>query len=274
MAQVESRVQTLVDPVVLEREATARLEPLDDRLRVEVRSGGGALLVVKDLVTGPSCEDLAAAAAVVIATALRSAPGSGELPSYGPIAIPMPVLPSRPPVKQALLAVELGLSVGIEAQLPRPGGGGFVWASLAPARGSGLASRFGLLVRLGGTSLKQQTLSQGTVDWTRLDVSLGPRLRLGAGTWLCDLLVAVTPAWVLVQGRDLPVTFDSQGFDLGLGGGARAGARLGSLLPFGAVQATGFLRAQRLRVLGSEEQLQLPAYAVQLSLGLGWLALP
>jgi hypothetical protein len=88
------------------------------------------------------------------------------------------------------------------------------------------------------------------------------------------LFVAVTPAWVLVQGRDLPVTFDSQGFDLGLGGGARAGARIGLLMPFFAAQATGFVRQQRLRVLGSEEQLHLPAYAVQLSLGLGWLALP
>lgn len=276
VAAVEARIVAL-DAAVMSQPAVAHLEPLDELLRVEVRSSSGALLVVHDLAIGPSCEDLAAAAAVVIATALGSSPSGGEQPAIGPVMIPLPVLPkplvSKPP-RRPPLSLELGLSVGMEVSWPRPGGGGFLWGSLSPMTKEGQPSRWGLMVLLGGTSLKQQQLRHGSVDWTRIEASLGPRLRLGFRSWLCDLFATVTPALVLLRGRDLPVTFDSQGFDLGLGGGVRFGARLGSLLPFAALTATGFVREQRLQVLGSEDSERLPPFAVHISLGLGGLTLP
>lgn len=271
VAAVESRVAGMIGAAVTVSDATARLEPLDEVLRVEVRSGGGALLVVRDLAIGPSCDDLAAAAAVVIATAIGSAPGTGELPTIDPIAIPLPVLP-RKGVKRRPLSLELGASVGIEAALPRPGGGGFGWLSLAPT--AERWSRFGLLMMIGGTSYKQQALTVGSVDFTRLQASLGPRLRFDVGAWFCELFAMVTPALALVQGRDLPQSASSVGFDLGLGGGARVGARVASLLPFAAVSASGFVREQRIRVLGLDETVSLPPYAVQVGLGLAWLPLP
>jgi len=124
---VEARVSAMIGPAVTVSDATARLEPLDELLRVEVRSGSGALLVVRDLAIGPSCDDLAAAAAVVIATAIGSAPGTGEQSTIGPIAIPAPVLPRllpRKPVRRSPVSLEVGASVGIEAAWPRPGGPG------------------------------------------------------------------------------------------------------------------------------------------------------
>lgn len=272
---VEARVSAMIGPAVTVSDATARLEPLDELLRVEVRSGSGALLVVRDLAIGPSCDDLAAAAAVVIATAIGSAQGTGEQSTIGPIAIPAPVLPRllpRKPVRRSPVSLEVGASVGIEAAWPRPGGGGFVWGSLAPT--SERWSRFGLMLRVGGTSYKQQALTLGSVDWTRLEVSLGPRVRFDVGSWLYELFATVTPVLSLAQGRDLPQSFSSVGFDLGLGGGVRVGARIGSLLPFAAASATGFVREQRIKVLGIEETTNLPPYAVQVSLGLSWLPLP
>lgn len=266
---VESRLRQ-IDGSLLDRDATARLEPLDDRLRVEVRSGEGALLVVQDLQLGPSCDTLAAAASVVIATALGSAP-AGEVPLYGPIPIPLPVLPMKPaPVRP--LSLELGLSVGLEAAWPRPGGGGFGLLQLAPT--SPRWNRFGMMLFVGGTSLKQQALLTGSVDYTRLQLAVGPRLRLSVKSWLFDLFATVSPTLVLVYGRDFPATFASQGFDLGLGGGVRVMARLGSLLPFAMVHGAGFVREQRLLVLGADASAAIVPYAVQIGFGLSWLALP
>jgi hypothetical protein len=277
-AMAEAKVAATLGPMMESSDATARLEPLDDRLRVEVRSGSGALLVVHDLALGPSCDDLAAAAAVVIATAVGSAPETGGLPLVAPVPIPLPLPRRSPPVltRQASpLWLEVGASVGIEAALPRPGGGGFLWLSIGPSpQRSQLGSRFGLLFRLGGTSLKQLALGQGLADWTRLELSLGPRLRLSRGLLLCDLFLALTPALVLASGRELPQTFSSTGFDLGLGGGGKLGARIGSLFPFVAVSATGYVTDQALRVLGLAETTRLPPYSVQVSLGLSWHPLP
>ncbi len=273
LAAVESRVREL-DASVLARDATARLEPLDDRLRVEVRSGTGALLVVEDLVLGPSCDTLAAAAAIVIASALGSSRG-GDLPLYGPIVIPLPVLPKRslpPPPRPHPVSVELGVAASLEAAWPRPGGGGYVWGQLAPSQGKW--SRLGVVMMLGGTSLKQQALLGGSIDYTRLRFSVGPRLRLGLRSWLFDLFATVSPALVLVYGRDFPATFASQGFDLGLGGGVRAMAKLGTLLPFVVLSGNGFVRAQRLVVRGADSSALLLPYSVELGLGLSWLALP
>lgn len=277
-AKVSAKVAAALGDLVDASDATAQLEPLDDRLRVEVRSGSGALLVVHDLALGPSCDDLAAAAAVVIATAVGSAPETGALPSVAPVLIPIPVRRPRPVLptpKPGPVVLEVGASVGVEAALPRPGGGGFLWLSVAPStQRSPIGSRFGLLVRLGGTSLKQVPIAEGLADWTRLDIALGPRLRLVSGLWQCDLFLAVTPALVLASGRELPQTFSSTGFDLGLGGGAKMGARIGSLFPFVALSATGYVIEQSLRVLGLEESTRLPPYSVQVSLGLSWHPLP
>ncbi|HNF96112.1 MAG TPA: hypothetical protein PK493_02400 [Pseudomonadota bacterium] len=261
----------LIDSSLIDRDATARLEPIDDKLRVELRSGDGALLVVQDLLLGPSCDTLAAAASVVIATALGSAK-SGELPLYGPIPIPLPPLPARVPMSPRPLSLELGLSVGLEPSWPRPGGGGFGLLQLAPTKAGW--NRLGAVVLVGGTSLKQQAFLQGSVDFTRLQLAVGPRLRLSVGSWLFDLFATVSPALTLVYGRDFPSTFASQGFDLGLGGGVRAMAKLGALLPFVMLHASGFVREQRLHVLGADATAALAPYSVQLGLGLSWLALP
>ncbi|MBL8633735.1 MAG: hypothetical protein JNM40_10960 [Myxococcales bacterium] len=278
VAKVEAKVAAALGDLVDESDATAQLEPLDDRLRVEVRSGSGALLVVHDLALGPSCDDLAAAAAVVIATAVGSAPQTGALPSVVPVPIPMPVIRRSPPVPvrpSVPVALDVGASVGVEFALPRPGGGGFLWLSVGPSPQQHRTwSRLGLILRLGGTSLKQVSLTQGLSDWTRLDLALGPRLRLAAGLWQCDLFLVVSPALVLVSGRELPQTFSSTGFDLGLGGGAKLGARLQALFPFVALSATGYVIEQSLRVQGLSDTTRLPPYSVQISLGLSWHPLP
>lgn len=272
LATVESRIREL-DSSVLSREATARLEPLDDRLRVEVRSGTGALLVVEDLVLGPSCDTLAAAAAIVIASSLGSSRGT-DLPLYGPIVIPLPVLPKYkpPPPRAHLVEAELGVAASLEAAWPRPGGGGFVWGQLAPSQGKW--SRLGAVWMVGGTSLKQQALLGGSIDYTRLKFSVGPRVRLAVRSWLFDVFATVSPSLVLVYGRDFPATYRSQDFDLGLGGGVRAMAKLGSLSPFVVLSGTGFVREQRLVVLGAESFASLAPYTFELGLGLSWLALP
>ena len=203
------KVAATLGPMMESSDATARLEPLDDRLRVEVRSGSGALLVVRDLALGPSCDDLAAAAAVVIATAVGSAPETevcrwshrfrfsstaqaesarADAPGFAALAGSWCIGGNR----SGAAAAWWWRAVAVHRTVP----------AAEPARKSLRAA-----VPAGRHFAQAACAGQGLADWTRLELSLGPRLRLSRGLLLCDLFLALTPALVLASGRELPQTF-------------------------------------------------------------------
>lgn len=271
----------VLDATVQNRQAVVWLTPFADRLRVEVRSDTGSLFVVQDLKPGPghgsslqpasSCDTLAFAAAVVVVTALGTGPAESPMFDLLPRPISLPTgQPARP--KPSPVHLEWGFFAALDWAWPRPGGGGFALFELSAKRPA--LSRLGLLLLVGGTSLKQQPMSVGSVDYTRLPLSLGLSWRLTAGAWEFAPLVLFSPSVVLVYGRDLPASQFSHGFDVGLGGGLRATGRWGSWCPFVLLQAAGFVREQRLSVVGQNEVFTLPAYSVSLGLGLSFGSKP
>lgn len=270
VAAIETEIRAL-DAELLQRNALARLEPIEDQLRVEVLSDTGSLLVVQDLGLGPSCKTLAAATAVVIVTALTHAQSPSSQADHMP-AFQLPVRPARN--HQTTVSTprrvswEWGLATVLEAAWPRPGGGALGLLEIAPQRAD--VRRFGVLVQVFGTSPKPQPLPSGSAEYTRLLLSVGPRIRFFAGSWGIDLFASASPAWVLTSGRDLPRTQTSHGFDVGLGGGVRAVAQRSALRPFAMLHAVGFLREQRLVVLGADWEASVPRYGVFVALGLSF----
>lgn len=262
-ADVEARLQPLLPQLQDVPPARAHLEPLDELLRVEVRSENGALLTVRDLQRAAPCADLAAAAAVVIASALLSAPRVPTLPQLvvPPPAPPPRALPQapRPPPP----AVDAGAALLMAAAGSGLAGGGALVLHAAPPR-----RNFGARVGLVGTALRREALGEAEALWTRAQLELGPFYRLRPGPVVVDVHAHAAAALVYVAGQGFAVNYRDVGWDAGLGAGVRVGLRLRWALPFIGVSATGYLRPQELAAVGLAGTGTLPRFDAQLLLGL------
>lgn len=259
-AAVEAQLQPLLPQLQDVPPARAHLEPLDELLRVEVRSENGALLTVHDLQRAAPCADLAAAAAVVISSALLSAQRvPAPLQIALPVAPPRPLPPPRPPPPQ----VDAGIAVLVAAAGAGLAAGGSLLLHAAPS-GRALGVRIGL----SGTGLRREPLGAAGALWTRAQLELGPRYRLRPGRVLVDVHAHAAAALVYAAGQDFTVNYQNFGWDAGLGAGVRVGVRLGWVLPWVGVAVTGYLRPQALLAVGAQESGSLPRFDALLSLGL------
>jgi hypothetical protein len=272
-AMIEARLGPMLPPDALaEVAAAARIEPLDEEfLRVEVRTDGGVLLTVRDLARSTSCADLADVAAVVIGTALSSAPRTAPVPL--PL-LPVVVPPQPPPPAPPRVTWDLALAGVLALGGGRPSGGGSLAAGLGP-----IGARWGLRLQAAATALRHEPVGDGEAQWTRASLFAGPRCRLRPGAasdpearLLIDLHAAAGAALVSVAGQGFAQDKSSLGWDAGLLFGAQLGVRAGrgpvSAVPFLGAQLVAYLRPQELRVLGSEVAGRLPAIDVLLAAGL------
>lgn len=253
-------------------DVTARVEPLDDLLRVEVRDSAGRLISLRDQRRDVPCTDLAAFAAVVIATAVAARPQSAPPAlTVPPALLPQPALPPRPRV-----TLEISLAGVLALTTARAAAGGSLDVQLAQP-----SDVFGLRLSFAGTSLRRVTIESGAADYTRLHAGVLARYRLRpAGARLAlDVSAGLLGALVRVEGTGFAENLASQGFDVGAGGGARLTRFVA--LPNGALTlsldllALGWLRPQVLRLLyasvtETSPASTLPAWDILLSLGIGW----
>lgn len=271
-AMLEARLGPMLPPEALaEVAAAARVEPLDELLRVEVRTDDGVLLTVRDLSRSTSCADLADVAAVIIGTALSSAPRAAPVPlPLLPVVLP----PPPPPPPPSRVTWDLALAGALALGGGRPSGGGSLAVGLGP-----IGSRWALRLQAAATALRTEPVGDGEARWTRASLFLGPRCRLRPGAssdpearLLIDLHAAAGAALVSVAGQGFAQDTRSLGWDAGLLFGAQLGVRAGrgpvSAVPFLGAQLVAYLRPQELRVLGSDAAGRLPAIDVLLSAGL------
>jgi hypothetical protein len=244
-------------------EATGeRVVIVTDARGVALRLTGrdGTLLAERVLPAG-DCAELARAAAVLIA-AWRT--------EVRPTA-PRLVLP--PPKQPVPIGFELG--AGFTAALA-PGStndlfaaGGTLAASVGPRRGR-------LLARLAVTGLALRSLAVGTTTgaharFTRAGLSAGPLVRFRPGRFLLDLFAELTAALVYADALGFPVNASSVGFDVGLGGGARAAIRAGPVAPFLGVRVAGWLTPQSVQVNGAAGgKADLPRVDILLEAGISF----
>ena len=247
---------------------TARVEPLDELLRVEVRDAGGRLLSLRDQSRDAPCADLAAFAAVVIATAAAAQPQPPP-PTLSVPPVPL-VLPPRPPPPR--LTVEVSVD-GVAT---------LTTASAAPGLGINLqlsqpSDVWGARLSISGTATRRLPVDTGFVDYTRIATGLLARYRhRPPGSKLAlSVYAGLWGAVVAVEGVGFAQNLRSSGLDAGSGGGIRLTrflpVRKNAVALSAELMAVGWLRPQTLRLQGDDRPPQtLPAWDMLLSLGVGW----
>ena len=265
-AAVQARLQPLLgSELPAQSTARASIELLDELLRVEVRDGDGALLSVRDHRRSEPCADLAAWAAVVIASAVQESHRPLTLPQVLLEPPPPPPLPPPPPPPRPRPQLEAGVGVVLSSTASGLAPGGLIELQTGPAQ-----QAWALKLAVAATWPTSLPLPQGTALWTRPQLLLGPRYRLWRGRLAVDLSPLGALALVYTQGQGLPVTQQSLGVDVGVGGSVRLGWPQRQWSPWLQLQATSWLRPQELWVQGlpDAEPTRLPRFELQLSLGL------
>lgn len=263
-AAVQARLQPLLPQLQDVPPARAHLEPLDELLRVEVRSEDGALLTVRDLQRAAPCADLAAAAAVVIASALLSAPRTPALPQLSLLpSPPPPARPVPPPVRRPPPQLDAGVALTVAAA-----GAGLAIGGALVVHGAPVGRAWGFRLGLAGAALRREALGEAGAGWTRAQLELGPRYRVRPGRFIIDAHAHAAAALVYVAGQGFAADYTDLGWDAGLGAGVRIGLPLRWAMPWLGVSATGYLRPQQLQVVGQSESGALPRFDAVLALGL------
>jgi hypothetical protein len=248
---------------------TVRLTESDGNVRVTLMDGGGGVLAMRELPATRSCEELAVAAAVVVAT------WASQLDSVGPLSVgAVGLAPPRPattavassPMASApppSFAVGLGLVTSVAGGTVAPGAR--LEGRLAP-----FAARLGLAVSL--TAVAERTVSvgehPGAADWARGTLAAGPEYRWGDRPRTLDLHLLALVAALRVSGVALPQTRSETTGQLGIAAGARAGWSWGTGMAWLGADALVFPGRDALAIEGLTAMGTLPHLELQLAAGM------
>jgi len=239
-ADVAQRLAPLLPPAAPDRAARRAVLSREGReLRVELREADGAVLAHRHLGAAP-CGDLAAAAAVVIATWEVELRGRGVLGLWPESAQPRPAAPPAPPPPPAVRAAppsvpsRIELAIGAAALGGAGASGGVAAGALVEARGRRPGGILGLTLALLWQGERSLPLAGGSVAWRRTAVVLGPSLRrpLGARGVAVEADAGVVAAALLLRGAGFSRDAVLAVFDPGATVSARVSVRAGSLIPW------------------------------------------
>jgi hypothetical protein len=226
---------------------------------VKLHAPDGAPMRDRALPAEGTCDDLARAAAVVIAawagTDLGfsvSAPRAAEIRTKTEKRKSVPRFEIAPGFVGSLAGADFAAGAGVEVMI-------------APPRVNA-AGR----IALHGTDTREQALATGGARWTRVALSLGPLWRLRPGRFLVDLHADLLLALLAIEGQRFDTTGQSFGFDPGLGAGVRAGVKAGPAAPFIGLRIAGWLRRQEATVTGATGGVDIPRFEVLLTAGVGF----
>jgi hypothetical protein len=270
--EVERRLATIIPPVDEgERQDRARVEQAPGALRIELMRDDGTRVAERRLQVRGDCADMAAAAAVVIATwegRLKPEPGAPPaLPAGGALVVATPAsAPPRP------LWFDVGAAiVGARADGQSTAGaeldGSLGLATLGPRLGATISATLPREQPLPGTSL--------VARWMRVALAAGPRERLGVAGATVELGLSAAVAVLHIEGgtSSQPATTYALHSDTSAELGGVAGVRVGYAWPQLAVWAGfelwGWLGRQRLEV-NVNTPADLPALDARLALGVSW----
>ena len=228
-----------------------------------VLSGKASPTISRELPASGSCSDRAWAAANVIArweTELHR-----EL-----VMRPPPPPPAPPPVVEEKHSPSWDIGAGFVTLVA--GGvafGGTVEAAVAP-REAGLGVRAAVTL----ATSRDQKLDMGTASWRRVAVSAGGRYRILRGRLCVDLTVDAVGGFLSIQGSGFPNNMQASDFDPGVQAGLKLGRTAGAAEYWLSATAVGWLREERLHVMGASAVASLPRIEGLLGAGISWRALP
>jgi hypothetical protein len=265
---VERSLATIVPPVDEgQRQDRARVEQGMGELHIELLRDDGTRLAERRLSARGDCGDMAAAAAVVIATwegRLKPEPGAPPaLPA--PVAVAVVNAPRRAPLRR------FWFDAGAAIVGARAGGQNAAGVELdASVGGAPLGPRLGVLVS--ATLPRDQALAGTLVArWTRAALAAGPRERLRLGPATIDLGVSAAVALLHTEGSGSGAYALHSDTTAQLGGvvGARVGHDWSEVAVWAGFELWGWLGRQELEVNGTKAG-DLPALDARLALGVSW----
>jgi hypothetical protein len=240
-------------PPALE-DRVARLVEEPEALRIQLLAEDGSVLAERTLSRAGSCEDMAGAAAVIVASL------DAALPTAEPKA---PVLATERPAATPRRSLSWELGAGAVGSYSSSLTFGLELQGVLGTPAGRLAGRLGLAF-LGSRSLE---LGPGQVRWQRLWLGLGPRVRALPGAVRLDFHAEGLAALLLVSGQGYSVASGAADFDPGAALGVTLSTSIGGLAPWVGLKGIAWFRPQTVSVRGLTETAQLPRFEGLLSLG-------
>jgi hypothetical protein len=244
----------------------ARLSRGGNVLHVELLTTAGERLGQRDLAASESCDDLAAAVAIVLAAwEAELSPSVTSHVDLPPSASPAATSTAAPPTPTSGPSFDLGLGLiasmtgGQVAPGARLGG----WL----ARGGG---HLGLGVTLSAATSRSEPVGgqSGAARWLRAALGLGPDLRTDVGKTLFGAHAQVLAALLHVEGVGLPTTASDTSPQLGMGAGVQVGRPWGNATPWIGADVLYWPGHDRLQIAGLAAEGELPHLEIQVALGL------
>jgi hypothetical protein len=283
---IEAHVRQILDLEGKRVEERAIVTHDGHALRVVLRGADGRDVGERLLSTDASCDDLAQAVAVVLATWISDVHPEfvGALPQRQPEPDAKPIdtrsattseprarfahevaTPETTPPRGVSRHIEPGLGVGVGIAGPKAAAVASLVAAWIPSSGIGLAVSATL------ASTREQPLADGTLAWRRWPVAAGLVLRVPLRGALLDFSGGGAFAWSHLVGRGFPSTSSADDFALGAFASARVASSEGTLVPFAALTGYAWLArsAAYVRPEGGAE-LDLPRYDFTLVAGVAW----
>jgi len=241
-------------------------------LRLELVGPNSNALATRELPVEGSCEDLAAAAAIVVA-AWRADLDPDLTPQVALPAHPAPG-PETPPLAIARVAPPTPLAptpfaIGLGLVASETGGDFAPGAVLVGALGLG---RRGLALdaSVSGTTSRSADVGahSGAASWTRATLALGPALQFGEARVRGDVHLQALAALLHVRGVGVPNATADTTSELGVGAGGRVELVSGTTGVWLGLDAFGWPGDQRLSIANTNDASQLPRLELVGSVGI------
>lgn len=251
-------------------------------LYVALRNADSSLIGERTLPTLGSCDELAQAAAVVLAAWLSDVhpdfAGALPAPPVQPPAVP-PAQPEPPPPRPASPPAAPPPAPPPAAGAPQRRlhvlaglGGDLTSGALAPALLLGASfgaevSGLALSARALLTLAREEPLGPGQVSWRRWPVGIGPSLRLATGTWAFSLSAGPAAAWLVLGGDSFDRVATQNGLAWGGFGELLVSGRAYPFAPFGAVNVQLYPGNTTAYVSGLDLSWDLPPLSATVIVG-------
>jgi len=275
---VEARVRTILH-LSPEQQLTEgfAVERHEAGLYVALRSADSTLIGERTLPTAGSCDELAQAAAVVLAAWLTDVhpdfAGALPPPEPPPPPEPEPKLPPSPPPPEPPLPLPPPPRQPPEHQLHLTlGVGGDLASGIAPAVFLGGSygaelSGFAVSARAMLTLSRSQELGPGKISWRRWPLGVGPTLRLATPNVAMAFSAGPAVAWLQLGGDSFDSVRDQNVAAWGGFAEALVSGRGHPFTPFGALDLQFYPGNTTAYVSGVDLRWPVPSVSVSVVVG-------
>lgn len=269
--EVSARLSNLVargEAEPLNQAQQAYVSTQDGVVVVELRGADGAVLAERSLAQTASCDDLAEAAAIVLASwQARFNPGLSASAGRPPARPPLPVVVAasrRSEIKEPL-AFDAGLAVMTSIV-----DGDAVWGAKLEGALFPFVIPVGIDLGLSLSASHDQSTTMPSIvaRWSRPVLSLGPTFRLRAGAMRLDLHANAAFALLRVRGAGLAETSSDAGMQYGLAAGLRTLWLWNNGAVWLGADVLGFPGQDSLVIVNGGDVGSLPHVEAQLGLGM------